>query len=134
MLLDGLFKFNAGPPKGDKEENIFQYIKEDCVHEDETGASAISEENWHLSSYTQRQDSDAVLQQEFDEFKEGKENEKDEEERTLMDEKVQRRFQSRENNRKPEYVGHGKPRSGRPIPGLDSKHVKRPERPQEGKT
>lgn len=99
MLPDGLLNSNTGRPK-----NI-----------------------WYPPSYTERQDSDAVLQQEFDEFKDGKEDEEDDEEKRLMDEKAQRRSQSKENNKEPENVGHrkpenvehGKPRSGRPRPGLD---------------
>lgn len=100
----------------DKEEDIVQELNEDSL---EKGASGISEENWHPLSYTDKKDSEAVLQQEFKEFKEGKEDEKDEEEKRLMDEKVQRRSQSKENNRKPENVGHWKHKSGRPRPGLD---------------
>lgn len=90
------------------------------VHEENKGASGISEENWHVPpSYSDvRQDSEAVLQQKLEGI-EGKEDEKVEKDKRLMDDKVQWRSQSRENNRKPENVGHGKPRSGRQRPGLD---------------
>lgn len=90
------------------------------VHEENKGASGISEENWHVPpSYSDvRQDSEAVLQQKLEEI-EGKEDEKVEKDKRLMDDKVQWRSQSRENNKKPENVGHGKPRSGRQRPGLD---------------
>lgn len=108
----------------DKEGDFLQELMEDGVHrdvhEEDKGASGISEENWHIPpSYTDvRQDSAAVLQQKFEEI-EGKEDEKVEKDNRLMDDKVQWRSQSRENNRKPENVGHGKPRSGRQRPGLD---------------